>query len=391
VPTKALISWGDIQIRANQWIAVLVQPGDHYELLTVDVENRRVKLIQLELEYSSRHAPYSFCTQEGGLLAIADDHVVMFSRSGEVVARVPTQRQSSIETYRLQHHRGRFFVEQTTGVWYALSLNSATAYYKWQQVFDLRRNRKVELVALFDWVGHEGPVGITRQAEIYFPEDGRLAKLSDGIQGPIEVLDVSPCGECVLIEQQHTPSRERWFVSLPSGSRQSASVSRSARQLVTARWLHPIRGHLRRHFRAVGCNSGGQLVLVSTKNQIWTIALRGLEMRLEPGGRYAASSAVKVKSFDQRVNLPDVAFHLDLATWRDGSQIYLDSRGLLHLRSSDQAIPEATLVLASGGITGWSADGMIWGNQFYAGSQTNAAFRDTSAEVIGPIVERLTW
>ena len=91
VPTKALISWGDIQIRANQWIAVLVQPGDHYELLTVDVENRRVKLIQLELEDLSRQSPYAFCVQEGGLLAIANDHVVMFSRSGEVVARVPTQ------------------------------------------------------------------------------------------------------------------------------------------------------------------------------------------------------------------------------------------------------------------------------------------------------------
>ena len=50
-------------------------------------------------------------------------------------------------------------------MWYALSLNSATAYYKWQKVFDRRRNGNVELVALFDWVGHEGPVGITRRGE----------------------------------------------------------------------------------------------------------------------------------------------------------------------------------------------------------------------------------
>ena len=43
VPDKALVCWGDNQVRGNVWTAVLYQPGDHYQLLTVDIANRCAK------------------------------------------------------------------------------------------------------------------------------------------------------------------------------------------------------------------------------------------------------------------------------------------------------------------------------------------------------------
>ena len=96
-----------------------------------------------------------------------------------------------------------------------------------------------------------------------------------------------------------------------------------------------------------------------------------------------------MRPFDQRVELPNANLHLDRATWQDGSQIYLDSRGLLHLRSSDQEIPEATLVLANGATAGWTAGQGTWGNQYFTGNATNAGCRHVFAEVLGPFVERL--
>ena len=316
----------------------------------------------------------------------------MLNRSGEVVARIPTQRETSVESYRLEHRHGRFFVEATSGVWYTLSLYGANATYKWQKVCDPRRAGGVELVTMLDWIGHEGPVGITRQGEIYFPEDGHLSQLSDGIRGPIEVLDVSPCGEWVLIEHSQLPRRERSFVSLTSARRQVAAASLSARQMAAVQWVHPTRSHLHRHFTAGGSDSGGQLTLVSRKGQIWTIAVRGSDLWLRPNVMHALDSVVRnrTRTFSQRVSLPDAAFHLDLATWQDGSQMYLDSRGLLHLRSSDPGIPEATLVLADGAVTGWSADGRTWGNPYYTGHPTNSVASDIFTEVLRPFVERLT-
>ena len=134
-------------------------------------------------------------------------------------------------------------------------------------------------------------------------------------QGPIDVLEVSPCGECVLIEQRTVPVRTALVCESAVRQSTSAPCSRSARQLVTARWLRPIRSHLHRHFRAVGCSSSGQLVLVSTKQSALDDRIARFEMPWRRVACTPASSAVKVKSFDQRVNLPDGAFRLDRATF----------------------------------------------------------------------------
>jgi MoxR-vWA-beta-propeller ternary system domain bpX0/MoxR-vWA-beta-propeller ternary system domain bpX1 len=52
--------------------------------------------------------------------------------------------------------------------------------------------------------------------------------------------------------------------------------------------------------------------------------------------------------------------------WADGSVAMLDSRGFLHLKSSDTNIPEMTIVLVAGKLcTCWSADGFYTGNPYF--------------------------
>jgi hypothetical protein len=56
---------------------------------------------------------------------------------------------------------------------------------------------------------------------------------------------------------------------------------------------------------------------------------------------------------------------LQLAEWPCGSKAYLDSRGLLHLKSHDPALPEVSLVLADGEVAGWTSDGACCGPEFF--------------------------
>jgi len=60
-------------------------------------------------------------------------------------------------------------------------------------------------------------------------------------------------------------------------------------------------------------------------------------------------------------------------SWADGSEAVLDSRGLLHLKSSDTRIPESSIILVIEKTTAcWSVDGKIAGSPYFTGSrQTN--------------------
>ena len=66
-----------------------------------------------------------------------------------------------------------------------------------------------------------------------------------------------------------------------------------------------------------------------------------------------------------------------MARWKDGSLAWLDSRGMLHLKSSDRSTPEVTLVLRDGALAGWTSEGRTFGMAYFAGE----AGPDTEAEV----------
>ncbi len=56
---------------------------------------------------------------------------------------------------------------------------------------------------------------------------------------------------------------------------------------------------------------------------------------------------------------------LESAHGPNGGTVFLDSRGLLHLKSSDPKLPEVSLVLASGEVAGWTSDGYVCGLDFF--------------------------
>ncbi len=61
---------------------------------------------------------------------------------------------------------------------------------------------------------------------------------------------------------------------------------------------------------------------------------------------------------------------MSLAEWKDGSQAWLDVRGLLHLRSSDRSVPELTITLSQQEPAFWSSDGKVCGPNYFIGDAT---------------------
>jgi hypothetical protein len=70
---------------------------------------------------------------------------------------------------------------------------------------------------------------------------------------------------------------------------------------------------------------------------------------------------------------PALGCTLEVASWLNGSQAFLDSRGLLHLKSHDSTVPELTLALCVSELAGWTSDGDVCGPRFFIGDAVPAA------------------
>lgn len=56
---------------------------------------------------------------------------------------------------------------------------------------------------------------------------------------------------------------------------------------------------------------------------------------------------------------------LRIAQFPNGARVFLDSRGLLHFKGGDPALPEVSLVLAEKEVAGWTSDGFTCGLPFF--------------------------
>jgi hypothetical protein len=92
-----------------------------------------------------------------------------------------------------------------------------------------------------------------------------------------------------------------------------------------------------------------------------------------------------VRPFGRLAGWPKSGYQLREAKWADGSRAYVDSRGLLHLVSSNSVIPETTIVLVHGGaLAGWCSDGRLWGPAYYTDGKSRVAPKTIFTEILQP-------
>jgi MoxR-vWA-beta-propeller ternary system domain bpX1 len=87
---------------------------------------------------------------------------------------------------------------------------------------------------------------------------------------------------------------------------------------------------------------------------------------------------------------PGIGSRLSVATFSDGSRVFLDSRGLLHLKSSDRQVPEATFVMCDDDVAGWCADGRMWGSSYFLGSRPAVPASEIQESVLTPFTRGLS-
>lgn len=83
-------------------------------------------------------------------------------------------------------------------------------------------------------------------------------------------------------------------------------------------------------------------------------------------GEQAIHVAEKTFVVPKSLDNPQIRF--SLRKFRDGSEVLMDSRGIIHLRSSNKKLPEMSILFISGTFTAaWSSDGMFSGAESFYG------------------------
>ena len=118
-------------------------------------------------------------------------------------------------------------------------------------------------------------------------------------------------------------------------------------------------------FDAIAVTSDGRLVLRRKKRLLAIRPINDGSLRLRELSHSADAALRAERPFSTPTRLPRTRYHLTAATWPDGSKAWIDSRGMLHVKSSSPRLPEITLALSSDGLAGWTSDGQTFGLRFF--------------------------
>jgi hypothetical protein len=359
-------------------ISLVVGGSTNASLLRVNRDNVVVQSLRLKLCLVGSN----YCERSGVLFLIRQDTVDALSMvTGEEI-------QSLKLSPKLRWKHDRFFCNPNQTEWYALSYDGHTARLERVQCAGDRRTPPL-LITMFDQAGVDGPIGVTTEGDLFSTATGNLRKVRHNLNGPLEVTWIAADGNRLRLRstQPTTPlyhgillnTQHLGFVAANHGF-----LEDRAQKLVR-------QTNLRYRFKSIGIDLAGNLALESRKGHLLVFEVRqGLPVI---ASRQGSADLRDLQPFDS-IDHFDRNYRLWEAVWPDGSRAVLDSRGLLHLRSSDESIPQFTLVLSEGELSGWTATKRCWGNAYYVGDagRANATAAQQYAifvSTVGRFVERL--
>jgi len=337
-------------------LTLVVGGSGNATLMRISSDNVVVDEVPIKLQ--SRGG--KFCTRNGALFLVHDDRVEVYDmHSGH-----------RTETLRLpggvRHVRDRFFVGPRPNSWQALTFDGQTA--RLEPVKSSEPDRKLPpLLTMFDQVGVDGPVGITRdEGDLISTAGGVARRVNHGVIGPYSVPWISADGQRVHLRSQTGMHRvlSAGQVVIDTKSLKFTPFYSDGEDDRVLQLVHRHAG-LRHRFVAIGLTAAGKLALESRRGQILVFNLqRGLPVLTVSKADYRLAARQTFESMDGT----DQRIELRRAQWPGGQRAFADARGLLHLVSGDPRVPEVSLVLAEGEeLSGWCADGRVWGKRFFVG------------------------
>lgn len=254
----------------------------------------------------------------------------------------------------------RFFQGPTS--WTALSYDGVRPRFEevvnYSHYADLWR-----LTTMIDVEGIEGPVGLSElDGRLYHTATRKEVPLQKRLPGTVRLLAKSHCGKRLVVEYDSpTPAiREKSEIHPLNGQVRSTWQDPFETVLNVGPFANPT---LYKRFQAIY-----PLMLRGRNLRLWALALDLTNDFMHLSARDPNSVPAHAdgwRKFEQMSVSRNIRFGLQSATWPDGSQAVLDSRGLLHLKSSDENLPECSIVLCHNALAGWCSDGRRWGPAMY--------------------------
>lgn len=202
------------------------------------------------------------------------------------------------------------------------------------------------------------------------------------------IVDVSRGGNLIRLSNPNEPSLD-WIIDLSKKVATEVTREQGAK-IINPLSRHAISGNLRTRFELVGVHDGA-LILMTNRQKFVTFVFDLPQNRIQLATLDIDRWKIEKLIGFRRVPLPEeIGFELKIAEWKDGSRTYLDSRGMLHLRSSNTMLPELTLVLHDAQISGWSSSNLFWGDPACTGPlKHRVAAMDVLNNWLVPFCERL--
>ena len=333
---------------------------DSYYAVTGYLIENGLKLLRVNLETCNvseqvlnvPRGPRGFFSLGNTLIAVYADRIETISlKSGFSTSIIQLPSHSSWV-------QGPFFRDQEH--WYVLSLVG-----NMPELVEVCKDQPGWISMFFsDWI--EGPIAVDKKGNLHITSTGKVwntnlsrfgefTSVETGGSGKSIALRVAGSGRVINYELHDRQSVNHYFTSIRAFE---ASATVKERQY-------------RCRFKELLLLTDGTFALLTHKNY-----LLHLELYESTGARFRPTTDPSVKSrvqdsvissipFERIKSPPGTHYKLHLANLKCGSQVFLDSRGLLHFKSCDPTISEFTLILSDSHIAGWSSCGKYFGDRYY--------------------------
>lgn len=378
-------------------VRVLLETNRRWQLYSYDLARGNSELVELAREGASARTVH-FASPDL-ILVVTEREILHFDvPSG---ARTRSELLPPGVVWRF----GRFF-ENQSGRWSCLPPpGQAVPEFGAAVLMALPELDDVDVVRVFDRAGR-GPWVVKAGGKCFGLESG------EEVNTPIEhgllqaVIGVSNDGSRIMFADQRQDG-EPLIVNLVTGEVRSGGGSQfeALHPLASEIGSHRPSVHRRfvavdRHLRLVTRNG-------SRTRYIWPGKEGGpAGLEFDPHGQFPGPTELLTSEIEagarggfrdfQPVTNPATGRRLSVARWPNGSAIFLDPRGLLHLVSADPLLPEVTLVLTVNCVAGYSTRGGGFGTDYFSGPRASTAPGEKAFGVaearrqVERILERLT-
>ena len=392
MPSGSLL-WSGSSSNQELTYALIHQPSEPaIHLICVSLTQKRLIM--------TRKLPSKVLTHKSEILGVArqaDLVFVLFRGKVEAFDLTLGELHLQVEmSNRLKWCGGRFYTNPDAPSheeWGALTCDGTS--FRFEQI--PLRGPAVRMLHLFDRPGHDGPFGVHAGGSIVNLSNQTEWNWTTNSRSNPVVLNVDDDGNRILLEQNVEPKdddtwseesrRTRRVVDLESKS----CVDVSMQTATLAAWdlgQRSLGGSLMRRFSTIHVGENGNLTLTSkTKtSRDFVVYQKRLVLRKVPYGQTR-----RLHVAFEPARHPNPACTMVVATWPDGSRAFIDSRGMLHLQSSDRSIPEATLVLHESDVSVWTSDGRTCGPAYFTTPSQFVSMTavDCEQQILIPFIERL--